>query len=77
MKRTNSATLRNQLSSLLDYVLKGHDIEIQRRNISIAKIIPLKERHENKTKLGRGKKTVKFLGDVIESPMENDWNMHK
>lgn len=76
MKLTNVGYLRSHLGSLLDYVLKGKEVEIQRRNISIAKIVPLKKSDGNKTKLGIGKNTVKFKGDLTEAIMENDWDMH-
>lgn len=77
MKKTSVASLRNDLSSLLDYVEKGKEIEIQRRNIPIAKIVPIKRSIENRTRLGSGKGTVKFLGSVTEPIIDNDWDMHR
>lgn len=77
MKKTSVASLRSDLSSLLDYVEKGKEVEIQRRNISIAKIVPLKRSVGNRTRLGLGKGTVKFLSDVTVPVMDGDWEMHQ
>ena len=77
MKKTNIASLRSDLSSLLDYVEKGREVEIQRRNIPIAKLVPVKRATENRTRLGSGKGTVKFLGNVTEPAMGDDWDMHR
>ena len=77
MKKTNVASLRSNLSSLLEYVEKGKEIEIQRRNVGIAKIVPLHRTTVNKTKLGKGKGTVKFYADITESIMVDDWEMHE
>lgn len=77
MKKTSVANLRSDLGSLLDYVEKGREIEIQKRNISIAKIVPLKHSTKNRTKIGSGRGTVKFLGDITEPAfMDKDWSMH-
>ena len=77
MKKTSVAALRSQLSALLDLVEKGKEVEIQRRNVSIAKIVPIKRVEQNKTILGCGKGTVKFQGDVTEPVMKDDWEMHE
>ena len=77
MKKTNVASLRKDLSALLDYVEKGKEVEIQRRNIPIAKIVPTKRSMANRTRLGSGKGTVKFLGNITEPVMDDDWDMHQ
>lgn len=71
------ATLRGQLSSLLEYVAQGREIEVQKRNISIARIVPIKRVEQNRTKLGSGKGSVKFLGDVTAPVMIDDWEMNQ
>ncbi len=74
MKKTSTADLRNELSSLLDYVEKGKEVEIQRRNVSIARIVPIKHSSKNHTRLGSGKGTVTFLGDITETIPNEDWD---
>ncbi len=75
MRKTNLATLRNNLSSMMDYVQKGKELQIEKRNVPIAKIIPIKAPVKNLTKLGIGKGSVLFIGSVIESAMDEDWEM--
>lgn len=75
MKKTSIAHLRSELSSVIDYVQKGKEVEIQRRNISVAKIVPIKRLTENKTQLGSGAGTVKFFGDITSPILEEDWDM--
>ncbi len=75
MKKTSVASLRSHLSAFLDRVEKGEEVEIQKRNVSIAKIVPIKRVDQNKTSLGCGKGSVKFLGDVTEPVMTDDWEM--
>jgi antitoxin (DNA-binding transcriptional repressor) of toxin-antitoxin stability system len=77
MKKTNIAALRTQLSQFIDYVLKGKELIIQKRNISIAKIVPIRSAKKNKTKLGSGGGSVKFHGDVTKPVLEDDWDMHR
>ena len=73
MKKTNVAELRSHLSSLLDYVQKGKTVQIEKRNVPIAQIIPIEVQKTNRTKLGSGVGSVKFLGDVVESAFSNEW----
>jgi prevent-host-death family protein len=77
VKKTNIATLRNNLSELLEYVQKGRELQIEKRNIPIAKIVPITAPHENRTKLGAGKGSVEFKGDITSPVMEEDWEMLK
>lgn len=78
MKKTSVANLRNDLSALLNYVEKGKEVEIQRRNVSVAKIVPIKRLSETKTRLGCGAGTVKFLGNITDPAItDEDWEMHQ
>jgi len=77
MKKTSVAELRKNLGPALDAVQNGEDLQIEKRNIPIARIIPIKSVKPNKTRLGLGKGTVKFLGDVTASIMDSDWEMKK
>lgn len=79
MKTANIGELKDNLSKFITLVERGEVIEICKRNIPIAKIIPYKNtRTGNQTKLGCGLGTVKILGDVTEPLMpENTWDMHQ
>ena len=76
MKTANIAELKNRLSEFLAYVEAGEEIEIRKRNVPIARVVPVPAKHVNKTKIGSGKGTVKILGDLTEPmiPLE-DWEM--
>ncbi len=76
MKKTNVMPLRNHLSSLLDYVQRGKELQIEKRNVPIARIISVDFPTKNRTKLGAGKGTVAFLGSVLDPIPAEDWEMH-
>ena len=79
MKVTNIAELKNNLSKFLSFVEKGEKVQICKRNIPIAHIIPYKKRPgKNKTQLGCGAGSVQIKTDLIE-PMipEQNWEMLK
>ncbi len=76
--KTNIAKLRSELSKFLDKVQKGEEIEIQKHNITIAKIVSLVEEKPHKTKLGVGSGTVRIKGDLTEPMIESsNWEMLK
>jgi antitoxin (DNA-binding transcriptional repressor) of toxin-antitoxin stability system len=75
--KTNIVNLRNKLSEMLDFVQQGNELEIQKRNVIIAKLVPIPNVKENKTKLDVGKGSVQFYGDVTQSVMEDDWDMNQ
>lgn len=77
MKKASVANLRTNLSDFLDYVQEGEEVEIQKHNVTIAKIIPINKPGKNKTKLGLGKGSVKLKYDPTEPIMDEDWDMHK
>ncbi len=77
MRKTNVISLRCQLSSFLDYVQQGKEVEIQKRNISIARIVPIQIHRKNQTKLGVGKGSVKILKNIVDPAMDDDWDMHQ
>ena len=78
MKKANVGELKDNLSHYISIVEHGEDVEICRRNRTVAKIVPIKGSHVNKTKLGCGKGTVTFTdADLTEAFVpENDWEMH-
>jgi len=77
MKMANIADFKNRLSYFISLVEKGEEIKVCKRNVPIAKVTPIKSNNGNRTILGCGKGTVKFLsGDLSEPfiPPEN-WDM--
>ena len=79
MKVANIAELKNNLSKFLSLVEKGEVVEICRRNIPFAHIVPLKnKRRKNYTQLGCGRGSVIIHTDLTE-PMipEESWEMLK
>ena len=79
MKVANIAEFKNNLSKFLSLVKKGEVIEICKRNIPVAHLIPLKtERNNNYTQLGCGRGSVKIHSNLTE-PMipEESWDTLK
>lgn len=78
MYRGNINDLKNNLKKFFDLVLAGNVVTIMKRNVPIAKIVPIESKAENSTKLGAGKGSVKILGDLTEPLIpEQDWDMHQ
>ncbi len=76
MKVANIAEFKNSLSSYLAAVELGEEIEIRKRNIPIARVIPVQKQKKNQTILGCGRGSVKITGDLTEALIpENDWEM--
>ena len=77
MKKVNISYLRVQLKSLLAYVAKGEEVIVQKRNLDVAKLSPVKAKVANKTKIGCGIGSVRKFKDPHASfiPEEN-WEMH-
>jgi len=66
MKVANIAELKNRLSEYLSLVEKGEDVEIRKRNIPIARIVPLRCRLASPGPLGSGAGTVRIRGSLTE-----------
>ncbi len=77
MKKANIADLRSHLSELISEVENGEEIQIQKRNVPVARIIPMKAVKKNATQLGIGKGTVKIKTDLTRPAMDDDWEMLK
>jgi prevent-host-death family protein len=76
MKIANIAELKNRLSEFLALVEQGEEIEIRKRNIAIARVIPLPPKRPNATRLDSGAGTVRIRGDLTEPLIsESDWGM--
>lgn len=79
MKVANIAELKNSLSKYLSLVEKGEKVEICKRNVPVAQLIPIKTKKvKNHTQLGCGNGTVQIMGDLTETMVPlDDWEMLK
>ena len=76
MTVANIAELKSHFSRYLSLVEKGESIQVCKRNVAIAQIVPIASATKNQTKLGCGKGSVKVYCDLTESAMDSaDWNM--
>ncbi len=76
MTAANIGEIKSHFSRYLSLVEKGESVQVCKRNVAIAQIIPIASAAKNKTKLGCGKGTVRIHGDLTEPAMSsNDWNM--
>jgi antitoxin (DNA-binding transcriptional repressor) of toxin-antitoxin stability system len=76
MKSANVAEFKKHLSSYLELVESGETVEICRRNVPIAEVRGKKKSVINRTKLGSGLGSVRFLGSVTDTFMAGeDWEM--
>ena len=76
MKVANIAEFKRKLSSYLAAVERGEEIEIRKRNLPIARVVPVARPQKNETVLGCGRGTVKIVGDLTEPLIaEGDWEM--
>ena len=79
MKTANIGELKDNISKFIAFVEQGEVIEIRKRNVPVALIVP----HDSKkpgnfTKLGCGKGTVQIKGDLTEPLIpEDSWDMHR
>ena len=77
MKSVNIAEMKARLSSYLALVEQGEEIQICRRNVPIARVVPCKSHHVNQTKLGCMQGSVVVNCDLTEPVFEDDWEMLK
>ena len=79
MKTANIGKLKDNLSKFIGYVEQGEVVEIRKRNIPIARIVPNPRlRSGNHTKLGCGLGSIRIMGDITEPLIpEDSWDMHR
>ena len=78
MTTANIAEIKSHFSRYLSLVEKGESVQVCKRNVAIAQIVPLNTKKKNKTKLDCGRGTVVVHGDLTEPAMDTaDWNMLK
>jgi antitoxin (DNA-binding transcriptional repressor) of toxin-antitoxin stability system len=76
MLSANVAELKNHLSQYLTLLESGETVEICKRNIPIAMLIPTSVEKTNMTQLGCARGSVKINCDLTEPAIpEGDWNM--
>ena len=77
MKNANVGDLKNNLSKFLAMVEKGEEVVICKRNIPIARIVPVDQGQTvNRTRLGRGAGTVEIHGDLTDPLIPSEaWKM--
>jgi prevent-host-death family protein len=74
MKIANIAELKNRISEFVSAVENGEEIEVHRRNVPVARIVPIAKAKVNATKLGCGAGTGRILGSLTEPFMpDGDW----
>jgi prevent-host-death family protein len=71
MKIANIAELKNRLSEYLSLVENGEEIEIRKRNVPIARVVPLRRRTAGQP-LGAGAGTAKIRGKLTEPLIPGD-----
>jgi len=78
MKSTNIAEFKNHMRKYLSIVEQGEKVQICRRNVPLAMVVPSKGKTTtiNKTQLGCGEGSVVINTDLTEPSFPfNDWNM--
>jgi antitoxin (DNA-binding transcriptional repressor) of toxin-antitoxin stability system len=76
MTTANVAELKSHFSRYLNLVENGESVQICKRNVAVAQIVPLAAKKKNKTRLDCGQGTVVVHGDLTEPAIDStDWNM--
>ncbi len=76
MKVTNISDFKAHLSAYLAAVERGEEVEIRKRDLPIARIVPISTTARNATRLGCGRGSVVENGDLTEPLIPaRDWDM--
>lgn len=76
MTTANIAEIKNHLSRYLKLVGMGEPVQICKRNVAIARLVPVEIKESNKTRLGCGKGSVLIKGDLTEPAIQDSsWDM--
>ena len=76
MKIANVAEFKDHLSEYLAAVQNGEELEIRKRNVPLARVVPIPARRRNRTVLGSGRGSAivrTSLTDPLIPP--GDWEM--
>lgn len=76
MKTANISEVKDHLSEFVDSVEAGNEILICRRNVPVARLIPIEKKVLNRTQLGWSKGRGR-IHDDLQGPFipEKDWHM--
>ena len=76
MKIANVAALKSRLSEYLTFVEQGEEVEVRKRNIPIARVVPIQREQPNRTQLGCGLGSVEIKADLTEPMIPSiEWEM--
>ena len=76
MATANIAEIKNHFSSYLKLVMNGEPVEVCKRNVAVARMVPVEIKRPNMTQLGCGKNSVKIKGDITLPAIEDSsWKM--
>jgi prevent-host-death family protein len=76
MKIANIAEFKNHMSRYLAAVEAGEEVEVRKRNVPVARVVPVINRRKNHTVLGCGRDSAVTIGDLTEPQIpESDWEM--
>ena len=76
VKIVNVAEFRNHLSEYLAAVANGEEVEVRKRNIPLARVVPIRRVGCNRTALGCGEGSVVVKSDLTVPMMPDaDWEM--
>ncbi len=64
MKIANVAEFRNHLSEYLAAVASGEQVEVRKRNVPLARVVPVRQPGRNRTVLGCGRGSVVVKTDL-------------
>ena len=76
MKIADVAEFKNHLSEYLAAVANGEQVEVRKRNMPLARVVPIRQPGRNRTVLGCGRGSV-VVKAVLAAPMipDADWEM--
>jgi prevent-host-death family protein len=76
MKSVNLAEFKAHLSAFIQDVQNGEGLQVCKRNVPVARLLPAEGPQRNHTKLGCGVGTGEILCDPTEPGIpEDDWDM--
>ncbi len=76
MKIASITEFKNRLSEYLAAVANGEEVEVRKRNMPLARVVPIRRAARNRTVLGCGVGSVVVKSDLT-APMipDADWEM--
>ena len=76
MQKANIAEFKSHLSHFMARVERGEEVEICKRNVPFARVVPLPRARKNRTRLGCDLHSVQVKTDLTEPAIpEGDWEM--